>query len=218
MSAAAAVDHAGDHAELMDGIYRRQRRIYDVTRARYLLGRDELIAGLAPPPRGRVLEIACGTGRNLDHAGRRYPDAALFGLDISEEMLRSARAKLGHRVELAAGDACGFDPVALYGVATFDRVMISYGLSMIPDWEQALVAATSRLAPGGQLHLVDFHDQAGLPRWFRAGLRAWLARFHVTPRTGLRPALERLAADSGGRADWRTVWRGYAQIAVLTMP
>lgn len=49
------------HAALMDRTYRHQRRIYDATRAYFLLGRDHLIAQLAPPEGGRVLEIACGT-------------------------------------------------------------------------------------------------------------------------------------------------------------
>ena len=41
-----------DHAARMDGVYRHQRRVYDLTRAWYLLGRDRLIDGLAPPPGG----------------------------------------------------------------------------------------------------------------------------------------------------------------------
>ena len=52
-------------AALMDRIYRRQRHVYDFTRKYYLLGRDELIERLAPPADSRVLEIGCGTARNL---------------------------------------------------------------------------------------------------------------------------------------------------------
>ena len=64
-----------------------------------------------------MLELACGTGRNLDHIGRRHPGARLFGMDISAEMLRSADAKLGTRATLAQGDACAFDGAALFGTA-----------------------------------------------------------------------------------------------------
>ena len=60
-------DAAG--AALMDRLYRRQRHFYDVTRKHYLLGRDRLIDGLAPPSGGRVLEIGCGTARNLVTSG-----------------------------------------------------------------------------------------------------------------------------------------------------
>ena len=64
-----------DEAALMDRIYRRQRYVYDLTRKYYLLGRDELIDRLAPPADGRVLEIGCGTARNLIAAARRWPQA-----------------------------------------------------------------------------------------------------------------------------------------------
>ena len=77
---------ASDHAVHMDGIYRYQRYIYDATRKYFLLGRDRLIEELAVPAGGTVLEIGCGTGRNLILVARRYPDARLYGFDISREI------------------------------------------------------------------------------------------------------------------------------------
>ncbi|TGP83804.1 class I SAM-dependent methyltransferase, partial [bacterium M00.F.Ca.ET.222.01.1.1] len=82
------------HAELMDGVYRWQRHIYDLTRKYYLLGRDRLISGLDVPPGGTVLELGCGTGRNIILAACRYPEARFFGLDISAEMLETASAAI----------------------------------------------------------------------------------------------------------------------------
>ena len=76
---------------LMDGIYRRQRHIYDLSRKYYLLGRDRLIEQLSPPPGGRVLEIGCGTARNLVAAAAAYPQAEFYGIDISAAMLATAR-------------------------------------------------------------------------------------------------------------------------------
>ena len=63
------------HAALMDGVYRGQRHIYDLTRKYYLLGRDRMIDELQPPVGGHVLEIGCGTGRNLIAAARCWPGA-----------------------------------------------------------------------------------------------------------------------------------------------
>src|SRR5450631_4686564 len=74
----------------MNRMYRRQRHIYDGTRRYYLLGRDLLIAGLQPAAGASVLEIGCGTGRNLVHAAGLYPGARFFGIDVSTEMLTSA--------------------------------------------------------------------------------------------------------------------------------
>lgn len=204
------------HAALMDNTYRYQRRIYDLTRAWFLLGRDHLIAHLDPPPHGTVLEVACGTGRNLHHVARRAPGAKLYGLDISEEMLRSARAKLGNRAMLAQADACTFTGQDVFGVAQFDRVFLSYSLSMIPDWHRALDCALDHLAPGGSLHLVDFGRQNRLPAPFRAALNAWLMRFHVTPRHELQDHLHQVATARGWQLQVRDLTGSYAQHAVLT--
>lgn len=203
------------HAALMDATYRHQRLFYDLTRRYYLLGRDRLIARLAPPPGSRILEIACGTGRNLDRIGRAYPECRLYGLDISEEMLRSARTKLDGTAALAQADACRFDSARLFGVAGFDRIVLSYSLSMIPDWHGALAEAARHLAPGGELHIVDFGTQSGLPNWFRTGLRAWLRKFHVTPRDDFGRVLTCVADATGSTAQTESLYRGYAQSGVL---
>ena len=206
------------HAALMDQTYRHQRRIYDLTRAWFLLGRDHLIADLDVPAGGRVLEIACGTGRNLDHIARSYPGCELYGLDISEQMLASARAKLGTRAALVQGDACEFDAQRSFGVTQFDRIVLSYSLSMIPDWRAALVEAMRHLAPGGHLHIVDFGTQNRLPSFASQTLNAWLARFHVTPRRDLQAALISLTENSGMTLDVQHLYRSYAQYAVIRSP
>ena len=197
-AAAHGHEHDGDNAALMDGVYRRQRHIYDLTQKYYLLGRDRLIARLDPPAGGSVLEIGCGTGRNLIAAARAHPDATYFGIDISSEMLATARenvrrAGLSDRIALGRGDAACFDPEALFERAAFDRVFFSYSLSMIPAWREALRHAATMVAPDGRILVVDFGQQERMPKWFRAGLFAWLVRFHVTPRAELPAALQGVA-------------------------
>lgn len=211
-------DAAG--AVLMDRIYRRQRHFYDFTRKYYLLGRDRLIEGLSPPPDGRVLEIGCGTARNLVAAARAWPVVQFYGIDISAEMLETARqvvgrAQLGHRIELARADATSFDPARLFGAPAFSRVFFSYSLSMIPAWQEALVEAMSWLAPEGELHVVDFGGQERLPFPIRAGLRRWLAPFHVSPRDGLQAELEMLSCQAGMLTRFERPYGGYAQYAVF---
>lgn len=184
---------APDHAALMDRVYRGQRHIYDLTRKYYLFGRDRLIRELECRPGMAVLELGCGTGRNLELIARTWPGARLHGLDISGEMLKNARKRLGAQAFLALGDATGFDPEALFVRPGFDRIVLSYAVSMIPDWQAALARAATALAPGGTLHVVDFGDGEGLPGPLRRLLDGWLARFHVTPRRDLPDAAERLA-------------------------
>jgi S-adenosylmethionine-diacylgycerolhomoserine-N-methlytransferase len=208
-----------DAAAMMDRMYRRQRHIYDLSRKYYLIGRDEAIARLDPQPGDCVLEVGCGTGRNLIKAARAYPKARFYGLDVSREMLDTAdaairRAGLAGRIAVAQGDATSFDPTGLFGRAAFERVMISYALSMIPPWREALGRALDVVAPGGALQIVDFGGCAGLPRPFKTALRLWLSAFDVKPRDDLRETLAALANSRGLSAttqDWR---RGYATLAV----
>jgi S-adenosylmethionine-diacylgycerolhomoserine-N-methlytransferase len=211
------------HAELMDANYRWQRHVYDATRKFYLLGRDRMIDRLDAGPGTTVLELGCGTGRNLALAARRHPQAALFGLDISAQMLGTAqaalaRAGLAPTVRLAQADATDFDAQMLFGTRSFDRVYISYALSMIPDWRACIRQAVAVLAPGGSLHIVDFGRQESLPRWFGTMLRAWLTKFHVAPRDDLRAELESVSRETGASLEFDAAFRGYAAHAILRMP
>lgn len=208
-------------AEHMDGIYRYQRYFYDLTRRYYLLGRDRLIAGLDVPEGGTVLEVGCGTARNLIKAARRYPSMRGYGLDVSEEMLRTARksverAGFAGQMSLAAADATQFDAAALWGVPVFQRIFISYALSMIPPWREVVACAASHLAPGGSLHVVDFGDFAGYPGWAVALQRAWLRRFSVVPIAGMETELIALAAQHNLEASITRLYGGYAIVARLT--
>jgi S-adenosylmethionine-diacylgycerolhomoserine-N-methlytransferase len=204
----------GGSGARMDTIYAHQRHFYDLTRKFYLLGRDRLIARLDVPDGGKVLEVGCGTGRNLIAVARRYPTARLFGLDISQAMLTTARsnitrAGLSNRITLAQADATSFDAATLFGRSHFHRVFFSYTLSMIPDWQAALrqgVAVTD-----GTLSLVDFGQQERLPEWFRRGLRAWLGKFDVEPRADLFTDIYSL----GTSASFSPLYRGYAWAAEL---
>ncbi|MDR3373534.1 MAG: class I SAM-dependent methyltransferase [Ancalomicrobiaceae bacterium] len=211
---------AAPQAAAMDRMYRYTRHIYDLTRKPYLLGRDRLIERLDLDAGGSVLEMGCGTGRNLIALARRYPKAELYGFDISEEMLKTARANvaragLSDRIRLVQGDATGFDAEAAFGIARFDRVYYSYALSMIPPWRQALGHGLTLTATGGLYGVVDFGFCEGLPSIARACLHGWLKLFHVQPRAALEAELAALAAEHGRGLIFERPFGGYAQLAVL---
>jgi S-adenosylmethionine-diacylgycerolhomoserine-N-methlytransferase len=207
--------------DLMNRIYRHQRFVYNVTRKYYLLGRDRLIADIGARDGARVLEIGCGTGRNLIMTAQKYPGALCFGIDLSTEMLETAtraieRAGLASRVRVAHADATQFDPEPLFGVGQFDRIFISYSLSMIPPWQSVIDNAMAHLAPGGELRIVDFGGQERLPAVFRRLLWRWLNAFHVTPRDDLEAVLKARAVAAGATMTFARPYRGYAQYAVVS--
>ena len=206
--------------EVMNRTYRHQRYIYDFTRKYYLLGRDRLIAEIDARDGSRVLEIGCGTGRNLIVAARKYPGARCFGIDVSTEMLTSALGAISHaglaaRISVAHADATRFDPERLFDTPQFDRIFISYSLSMIPQWRGVLDTAISLLAPNGELRIVDFGGQERLPGVFKRLLWRWLEAFHVAPRDDLEATLRARATAIGASLIFERPYRGYAQYAAL---
>ena len=100
---------------------------------------------------GRVLELACGTARNLPF----YPaDVQLTGIELSPEMLAIGRKRaeeLGHPADLRLGDAQALE----FGDRTFDTVTCTLGFCTIPDTTGAAREAFRVLKPGGRLLMLE---------------------------------------------------------------
>lgn len=202
----------------MNGIYRSQRHVYDLTRRYYLLGRVHLIKELNAYPGEKIVEVGCGTAWNLIRIARHYPDLALHGFDISSEMLTTARAKIRKArvaASLAHGDASHFDVKAMFGIDAADHIVMSYTISMIPLWREAIDQALQALGPNGKLHIVDFGQCEGMPSGCKKLLEWWLRQFSVTPRAGLIRELE-VQGGANFTMNHRSIYRGYACHAVLT--
>jgi S-adenosylmethionine-diacylgycerolhomoserine-N-methlytransferase len=109
--------------------YRLHARIYDLTRWTFLRGREDLIRLAAAHCQPTdILEVGCGTGKNLLHLGRLFPEARLRGLDLSPHMLARARQKLRDlRPRVTFVEAAYDRPVAPGRV---DLMVFSYALSM----------------------------------------------------------------------------------------
>jgi ubiquinone/menaquinone biosynthesis C-methylase UbiE len=101
--------------------------------------------------RGRTLEVAIGTGLNLQH----YPDGVdLVGVELSPRMLAQARRRateLSIGADLREGTATALD----FADGSFDTVICTLSLCAIPDDQQAVAEMIRVLRPGGTLILVD---------------------------------------------------------------
>lgn len=211
-----------DAVAAMDRMYRYTRHVYDASRKFYLLGRDQLISSIQMQPGERALEIGCGTGRNLLKLHRRFPQNPLYGLDASTLMLDTARKSIAscsadQAITLAHCLGQEVDYRKTFGLdRPFDVVFCSYCLSMIPPWDQVLAAALQNLRPGGQLWIVDFWDQAGLPSWFALVLKRWLAMFHVHYRPEVHDRLMEVAATGQVKMQMTSIYGRYAYLACLS--
>lgn len=213
---------ASDARSAMDRMYRWTRHVYDATRKYYLLGRDKLIGELDVKPGERVCEAGCGTARNLILMANRYPLGRFYGFDASAEMLKTAKAsveKAGLRsiIKLDVALAQEFTAAQFGEAQGFDKIVFSYSLSIMDDWQSAAAHALTQLKPGGTVHVVDFGDQKGLPGWFKFVLGKWLHQFHVRFRPEVKAWFEAQAAEGRGTMTHRDVARGYAYILTFKM-
>jgi SAM-dependent methyltransferase len=116
----------------------------------------DMAGRLVVPLRGRVLELACGTGIVTRLLRRTLPQSVdILATDFNEPMLEYARQQTGKAAGLEWRQA---DAGALpFPDAAFDAVVIQFGLMFVPDKVQALRESRRVLKPGGQL-LVNVWD------------------------------------------------------------
>jgi S-adenosylmethionine-diacylgycerolhomoserine-N-methlytransferase len=199
----------------MDRMYRYQRYFYNVTRKYYLLGRDKLLSEMDVQSGENVLEIGCGTGRNLAILAKRLPNAHFFGLDASAAMLETAAETVARSnltnitLKTALADSFSCDKTFELD-QPFDAVFFSYSISMIPPWRESIENALKNLKPGGTLYIVDFYDQRDLPKFFQKMLKGWLRQFHVQFWDDLLPFFKCLENKSLGELQITPIYRRYA--------
>jgi ubiquinone/menaquinone biosynthesis C-methylase UbiE len=100
---------------------------------------------------GKTLEVAAGTGRNLEF----YPaDVELTAIELSRAMLEIAEqraAEVGRVADLREGDAEALN----FDDGSFNTVVCTYGLCTIPNDRKAVSEMTRVLRPGGRLLLAE---------------------------------------------------------------
>jgi phosphatidylethanolamine/phosphatidyl-N-methylethanolamine N-methyltransferase len=166
--------------QMVTKAYARLAPVYDlVFGAVFERGREAAIAA-AERVGGRILEVGVGTGISLPRYSR---DCRLFGVDISEPMLRKARERveefgLSNVEGLRVMDAEHLD----FPEASFDVIVAQYVITTVPNPEATLDEFARVLKPGGEIVLVS-----------RVGAEA-----------GLRHSLEHWFQPAARKLGWRT--------------
>jgi ubiquinone/menaquinone biosynthesis C-methylase UbiE len=155
----------GDGSEHGSGIWIRSPRVYEITSALAFRGRrrkvyDELIAAIAPPPGGHVLDVGCGPGFLAKRlASVVGPAGRVEGIDPSQEVIDHARRRAAANTTFSVGDAQALP----YEDQCFDYVFCTLVLHHLPreDRTQALREICRVLKPGGMVLIGDFRPRHG---------------------------------------------------------
>ncbi len=192
-NASGALSH--EHDALLRARYRQWAHRYDQAFASYserTLAEATRILGDPLPT--RILDLACGTGLLIERLLRRTPTLQVTGVDLSEEMLARATARVEHneRVELLHGRAERIPATS----GTFDAVVIANAFHLVEDQAAALRECRRVLRPAGSLVLVDWCRDAPEMR-----LLAWslAATQRLRRRIVTLDQQQRLLANAGFR-------------------
>ena len=142
--------------------YHRWAPFYNLTHRFSLPKRKQARFLLELKPGEKVLDLACGTGINLSH--RRTMVGAggrVVGFDLSSEMLKHAKKLINKyswtNVELIEGDAANLP----FQDASFDKVICSFSLNIIPEYICALEEINRVLVPGGRFVSLEMETHSG---------------------------------------------------------
>lgn len=135
-------------------LYAAQDFITFMGRAEYI--RKRAVAKLKLGKGNKILEVACGTGRNFPYIMEVIgPDGKLVGFDYTQEMLNAAKTlsyeKKWQNITFTQGDAAELK----VDDDNFDGILSVLGISAIPKWEQALIQCKNVLRVGGTISICD---------------------------------------------------------------
>lgn len=110
-----------------------------------------------------ILDLSSGTGNIAIELSKIYPDASIYAVDISEEMLKVAKEKTDKEgitnISYLLQDVENLD----FGDVKFDIITCGYGLFFYPDMDNVLTDIFSRLTLNGKFVFSTFKKEAFQP-------------------------------------------------------
>lgn len=200
-------------------LYRKRARRYDVTaNLYYLIGfrersyRKRAVAALRVRTGDTVVEIACGTGLNFGLLREVVgAQGRIVGVDISDAMLSEAQNRVERQgwsnVELVQADAVAFE----FPKPT-DAVLSTFGITLIPEFDEVIRRGLDALSPGRRFAILDFKRPSWPPLWLLRAMVWITAPFGVTLEMAERhpwESLERYAE----RFELEELYGGFSYLA-----
>jgi ubiquinone/menaquinone biosynthesis C-methylase UbiE len=122
---------------------------------------DAVLAQLDGLEQSTVVDLGCGTGQLTQRLMRRFPDAEIVGVDVSDGMLTEAAGRLrqvgGDAQPLVRADALHLP----FAASSVDLVVCTESFHWYPDQAAALAELARVLNPGGRLLIASIATVTG---------------------------------------------------------
>ncbi len=157
-------------------LYKLQDIITFLGRAGFI--RKKAVESLKIHKNDKVLEVACGSGRNFSYLAEAVGSKGqIIGFDYSKEMLEAARELCKHNkwnnIKLIQGDAAELK----IKQRNFDGILSVLGISAVPEWEKALKRCHKLLKINGRLVVCDARLFNGIFKFLNPIVRLVYSRF-----------------------------------------
>lgn len=194
--------------EKTEKIYNTHSKFYDLTRKFFLFNRKKAIKLLNAQKQDKIIDLACGTGLNIPLLLKNISPGNILGIDYSEAMLKKAREKYPN-IKFIKGD------VSTYKFPKkIDKIISSYSISMIDDWEKTILNAKNSLKDNGTFVILDFYKWKGAIKPFYPLFKFWLKKYGVNPEKDLESCLK----ENFKKVEINILNSGYNFIAVAREP
>lgn len=189
-------------------IYNIHSKFYDLTRPFFLFNRKKAIQLLNVTKQDKIIDLACGTGLNIPLLLKNTSSENILGIDYSEAMLRKARKKYPN-IKFIRGD------VSIYNFSEkADKIISTYALSMIDDYEKTILNVKNSLKKNGAFVILDFYKWGGIIKIFYPIFKSWLKKYGVNPEKNLESYLKK----NFEKVEIRVLNSGYNFIAIAKYP
>ncbi|MCP4439104.1 MAG: methyltransferase domain-containing protein [Aureispira sp.] len=140
----------------------------------YFESRQRAVELLDLKPNQTILDVACGTGANFKHIKATNIEVSIWATDFSEGMLQKAQSTIDknnwENIGLFQADAreltTSFVKEKTNKDLSFDRIICTLGLSVIPEWERVLDQMLGLLNENGRIVIMDaFADKRRFNTW-----------------------------------------------------
>ncbi len=139
----------------LENFYSKQIKFYNPTRNLFLSNRKFATELLEIKNDDKILDLACGTGLNFSYLLEKTDSKNITGIDYSKSMLKKAK-KDYPMIRLIKADVSSYK----FG-SKVDKILVTYSISMINDWQRTIVNIRKALNKNGTCVILDFYPWKG---------------------------------------------------------